>query len=280
MRINFTLILMLLIALFLLNCGKEEKMTKLNKTMSTDTEPSLKKISLKKIYFGHQSVGYNIMDGVKEIISNYPDVKMRIIESNNSDDYNDHVFGHSKNGKNVDPKSKIDAFEKTMNNGLGQKTDISFFKFCYVDFNAETDVNQVFSDYSSAMERLRKKYPNTRFIHITCPLSNIIGNKNKIKDLIKSIIGKQTNKERHLAANIKRNEFNELLKKKYSKEEIFDLAGIESTYPNGQKEKFKKNGKEYYALVPEYTYDGGHLNKKGKKLIAGEFLKYLSTATD
>jgi hypothetical protein len=267
-------ILIFSMTLLILNCGKEDKMTKTSITLKPAGESALKKLSAKKIYFGHQSVGYNIMDGVKEIVSNYPELK--IIESKDANDYSNPVFGHSRNGKNVDPKSKIDAFEKTMNDGLGQKTDIAFFKFCYVDFNTHTDVNTVFNDYVSAMERLKKKYPKTRFVHVTSPLSNIISFKNKSKDFVKKIIGRQTDKERTITANIKRNEFNELIKEKYSKEDIFDLADIESTYPDSKKEKFSKNGKDYYALVPEYTYDGGHLNNTGKRVVAGEFLKYLS----
>jgi hypothetical protein len=58
-------ILIFSMTLLILNCGKEDKMTKTSITLKPVGESALKKLSAKKIYFGHQSVGYNIMDGVK-----------------------------------------------------------------------------------------------------------------------------------------------------------------------------------------------------------------------
>ena len=78
--------------------------------------------------------------------------------------------------------------------------------------------------------------------------------------------------------NIKRNQFNELIKKEYEeKEPFFDLAKIESSYPSGERASFTKDGKVYYSLVPEYTYDSGHLNEKGRKIVAEQLLIILAS---
>ena len=54
----------------------------------------------------------------------------------------------------------------------------------------------------------------------------------------------------------KAEQFNELLIKEYDgKEPVFDLAEIESTRPDGRRETFTKDGKTYYSLIPDYTYD-------------------------
>ena len=68
--------------------------------------------------------------------------------------------------------------------------------------------------------------------------------------------------------NINRNQFNEILRKEYEgKAPIFDLAKIESTYPDG---------KTSYSMVPDYTYDGGHLNETGRKKAAEQLLVLLA----
>jgi hypothetical protein len=78
-------------------------------------------------------------------------------------------------------------------------------------------------------------------------------------------------------ANIRKNEFNDLVRNYYSgKEPIFDIAYFESTYPDKKRSTFKKYGKMYYDLAPEYTYDDGHLNENGRKWVAEQLLKFLS----
>ena len=77
--------------------------------------------------------------------------------------------------------------------------------------------------------------------------------------------------------NVKRNEYNALLKSEYEgKDPILDLAAVESTYPDGKRESFEHDGKVVYALIPGYTYDGGHLNEIGRYRAANELLKVLS----
>ena len=48
---------------------------------------SWKALSEKKIYFGHQSVGFNIMDGVADLMKEYPDIKLNIIETKESSNF-------------------------------------------------------------------------------------------------------------------------------------------------------------------------------------------------
>ena len=131
---------------------------------------SWEKLSKKKIYFGHQSVGFNIIEGLKDLMKENPQIKLNIVETNNPDDFNKSIFAHSRVGKNVDPKSKIDEFAKFTEQGIGENADITFFKFCYVDVRSETDSKKVFDDYKQSMSSLTKKYPKTQFIHVTVPL--------------------------------------------------------------------------------------------------------------
>jgi len=63
-----------------------------------------------------------------------------------------------------------------------------------------------------------------------------------------------------------------LLNKYKGKESIFDIAKIQSTFPDGTRSIFTKDGKTYYSMVPEYSYDGGHLNELGRKKVAEQLL--------
>lgn len=227
---------------------------------------SWEKLAQMKIFFGHQSVGYNIIDGVKDLMQENPQIQLNILETDNPSNFNTGLFAHFKAGKNRYPDSKIEAFEDFMTKGIGDKADIVFFKFCYVDLNAGTNIQNLFDKYKITMSRLKKFYPETTFVYVTVPLtSEAVGVKGclkKAKDLIKKIIGKP------VYNNINRNEFNEMLRKEYKgKAPIFDLAKIESTCPDG---------KTSYAMVPDYTYDGGHLNETGRKKVAEQLLVLLA----
>ncbi|MCK5076580.1 MAG: hypothetical protein KAR38_09400, partial [Calditrichia bacterium] len=73
-------------------------------------------------------------------------------------------------------------------------------------------------------------------------------------------------------------EYNELLKETFKDEPVFNLAKVESTYPDGSRESFTQNGKTYYSLIRNYTYDGGHLNELGRQIAAKELMKVLAEA--
>jgi len=230
------------------------------------------KLSQKKIYFGHQSVGFNIVDGIKDLMKENPQIKLNIVETAEQSDFKLGLFAHSKVGENVDPKSKIDEFAKFINEGIGQKADAAALKLCYVDIWADTDTKRVFTDYSKSILRAKEKYPDMVIIHFSVPLTTT---ETTWKTWIKKLIGKKDLWE--YSDNIKRNEYNEMLRKEYEgKGSLFDIAKIESTFPNGARCSFTKDGKTYYSMVPEYSNDGGHLNELGRKKVAEQFLILLA----
>ena len=58
------------------------------------------KVSTKNIYFGHQSVGYNMIDGIQSILEKNPNIGINIKEDHELKAFNDSSFVHGKNGKN------------------------------------------------------------------------------------------------------------------------------------------------------------------------------------
>jgi hypothetical protein len=244
-----------------------------DKKIQDASTSKLRELSKKKIYFGHKSVGSNIMLGLQNLIEENPKIKLNIRETINKSDFKNGIFAHSKIGENLNPKSKMDDFYRLMSSeSLGEIVDTAFMKFCYVDITSATDIHQVFKEYKITMEQLKKDFPEVDFIHITVPLK---ATRFTLKVRFQRFI-RRKKLVPSIKSNIKRNQFNLLLFDEYKqKDPIFDLAKAEYTYPNGSVETFIRDGKEYYSMVPEYTYDGGHLNKLGQKAIAEQLLLFL-----
>ena len=234
-------------------------------------ETSWKKLGEKRIYFGHQSVGNNIVDGIRDAMKANPQIKLNIVETNNSADFSVPLFAHSQIGKNEDPKSKCEAFVRLMERGMGDSVDIALLKFCFVDVTGKTDVDRLLADYGSTINALKKRYPNVTYVHITVPLMTVqTGPKVWLKKLIGRPIGGYED-------NIRREEYNRKLRSEYGrKDPLFDLAALESTFPDGRRYTFSAGGKAHEALVHEYTDDGGHLNQKGRQWVGEQFLVFLA----
>jgi hypothetical protein len=266
---------------FVTGCSQKNESINETSFRSLNDVPSAvwEKLAEKKIYFGHQSVGSNIISGISEIMAGNSNIKLTIVETEQVQDLSKPIFAHSKIGRNTESKTKIGAFKELMDKGIGNKADIAFFKLCFVDVLAQTDVDKLFSDYKSTMEIVKNRYPKTVFIHATVPLTyNQTGLKalyQKAKGFLKRILGKVD--YGILYDNKKRNLFNEMVRKEYEgKEPIFDIAKVESTYPDGKREIYKSGGKSYFAMVPAYTDDGGHLNALGRKVVAENLLVLLA----
>ena len=124
------------------------------------------------------------------------------------------------------------------------KPDLALMKFCYIDFDRDTDVNGVFTHYRDALVALKKDRPDVRFAHATVPLRiTPTGIKSTILRALHRDVGQDV-------ANVKRAEFNRRLTETFAADPILDLARAESTRPDGSRETFRYEGKDYYSLVP------------------------------
>ena len=271
MKFTHTLLILFFIA-SCIGCGEERTMKKENYNNFNDITPSdWKQLSKKKIFFGHQSVGLNIIDGIKDVMKENANIDLDIVESNKISDTCG-TFAHYRIGKNREPELKIKDFVKLMEDGIAKKIDIAFFKFCYVDITKETDVQKLFENYRNSMNQLSARYPKVKFVHVTTPLTLI--KKKTLLISIKEFIGKKI--PLGYESNLKRNQFNELMRKEYGPEgKVFDLALFESTLPDNTRMKVEKDDQIYYSLCPDYTDDGGHLNERGRKKVAENLLLLL-----
>jgi hypothetical protein len=227
----------------------------------------------RRIFFGHKSVGYNIVEGMAEVMAERPAIKLNVRETSRPEDLAGPVFAHAQVGSNKDPFSKIRGFEQAMGAGLGLSVDIAFFKFCFVDIDHTTDLDAVFRDYADSLARLRAAYPEVEFVTVTVPLiSRPVG----LKARLKKLLGRLPYDE---ADNIKRNVYNDMLRQRVQGP-LFDLAAIESRIDGDRKATFEKDGVRYDLLRKAYTTDGGHLNAAGRQIVAIELLRFLATLED
>lgn len=228
----------------------------------------------RKIFFAHQSVGTNIIEGIRDIMREDPRVRLRVQETSDPGAFEQPLFAHALSGNNQDPQSKIAAFQKLMEGGLGNQADIAFFKFCYVDITATTDVDALFTSYQAVMAALQAKHPRTTFLHCTVPLTSL---QSGMRGLVKRVIGRPIGIE----DNLRREQFNAKLRDAYqARGTLFDLAMAEAQSPAGVITTFSMNGKPCLQLNPDYTYDGGHLNHTGRKQVAAQLLLHLIRVSD
>lgn len=255
--------LLLITVITLIGCNDRDVIMK-NNINSTETITSKKWdiLAQKNIYFGHQSVGENIVEGILEVMKSNSDTKLNVKELKEGEIIDSPMFLHSSIGENGDPVGKIHDFQNKLTQGLGGQLDIAVAKLCFWDIRRNSDVNKIFNEYKSTINELKKEFPEIVFMHMTVPL---MSHSESFIDNLKRLI-KDDNDD---LDNIKRNELNQLIISEFKgKEPLFDIAKYESTRQDGSRSYFVTDGNIYYYLPDEYTDDGGHLNEYSRKYIA------------
>lgn len=238
------------------------------------TAEDMQTVEATRVFFAHQSVGDNILDALPAIYQsahlNSPIPLALDAKLPGSGGF----IVHTHIGTNGDPLGKIVAFDRALRSGLGQQTDVAVLKLCFVDFNAETDVNAIFASYRATMASLAKTYPDTRFVYTTVPLM-------ADRDLygrVKALLGR--GQEYDPAHNAARERYNELVRAEYaSSGRLFDVAAVQSVgHGDTLRYRSSSNG-EFLAMDPALTSDGGHLNHDGADLVARNWLAVVAHAS-
>jgi hypothetical protein len=227
-------------------------------------------LTQKKVYFGRQSVGGDILEGLETVLQEYPAIQLEIREGFDQDSSEGPAFSHFKIGRNRDPKGKIDHFRTLVESGIGDVADIAFFKFCYVDVDHKTEIEGILDHFDKTLADLSEKYPDLTIIPVTVPLTN---KRPGIKAKIKRILGMEPPLK---ADNIKRNKFNDHIREKHGAA-VWDLADAEATSAKGEKVTFRRNKQRFFLLNRKYTSDGGHLNSIGSQVVAIDLLLHLTS---
>jgi hypothetical protein len=249
-------------------CGRAEVPAIRTSSPPAAMAEELTSVANKRIFFGHQSVGTNIIDGIRGIIAS-TGPKLTIITSTDPGSFSGAGFFEAPIGRNGDLESKNEAFARILDKGLGAQGGIALYKYCYVDFTASTNIQQVFARYRQNIDLLKAKYPRLKIVHVTVPLTTV---EPAGKAWLKAVLGRATAPN----ANTQRNAFNRMLRDTYRGDPIFDLAEVESTHPDGSRSFFTSGKETIYSLCPEYTSDGGHLNEVGRRRAAERLICLLA----
>lgn len=223
------------------------------------------------VLFGHQSVGADIITGLSEL----PDVERRtgprICERHHIDIARTAtdapwLLVHRAVGRNREPLSKLDEFERLAREEFAASIDVALLKFCYVDVTSVTPVTELFETYISRMAALADAIPQVRIAHVTVPLRRV---QPAWRAALGRALGRQGLEVEH---NRAREDFNRRLRETVSPASLFDLAAIESEPPkNGAGDAPPR------SLRADWTNDGGHLNARGRKIAARAFLQFLES---
>lgn len=214
----------------------------------------LRIVARQDVFFGHQSVGYNILQGVTSI---YASSGVGAPPQVNGVPGSGGSIGEVAIGSNGDPLSKLDAFEDWLRNrGAAGASDVAIMKLCYVDVLPGFDAKAWFTLYRSRMSQLEKDFPQVTFLHATAPLTTYSPE-----------------------SNVVRQQLNRMLRTEYGPSgRLFDLAAVESTRPDGHRVGGTLDGNRYFAMDDGYTTDGGHLNETGGAAAATELVHVIARA--
>jgi hypothetical protein len=233
----------------------------------------LAQLAHSRVFFAHQSVGQNIVEGLQGLQSAGA-APLRIVKLEDSKPGATPAFIHARLGTNGDPKGKTDAFVATLENGLGDSVNIALQKYCFVDFEAGTDVHAVFDYYRTSMQRLQQRFPKLTILHVTSPIVVV---QSGPRAIVKRWIGRTPD---YYPENAVREQFNELMRAEYGRTgRLFDLAAIEASKPGAAAEPILFQGKRLYTLLPEYSTDGGHLNDGAQRRVASALVSFLASAS-
>lgn len=239
-------------------------------TIGDTPQEAWKTLMQKNTFFAHMSVGYDILDGARRKEKDVPSFAYPIVEMEEATECDSPGLYHGKLGHNGDPIAKIKSFREMMLSMQSSPPDLALMKFCYVDISADTDTEQIFSEYHKMIQQLQEALPKTRFLHCTAPLtSGPLSAKEKIKETIRPLLGKMT----EALCNEKRDQYNQMLYNAFEKDTIFDIAQLESTTPEGH--PCLNQGRIPMHFVG-YTTDGGHLNQVGQDRLGQQFLIFLT----
>ena len=240
-------------------------------TASENIQSNLAIVATSRIYFGHQSVGANVLEGLRDVSGAEPAPPISVVRSRDLDSLAEPALVEFTIGENGDPSSKLRDFASV----IGQRRDstpaIAMFKYCYLDITPDTDIGPLFAAHRDSVRALQARHPELTFVHVTAPLTTV---EPAPKLLIKRLLGKPSSRD----VNRKRNEFNAMLHREFQGEPIFDLARVESSRPDGSRAFVVTEGDTVYTLAPELTDDGGHLNAAGRRAAAIEMISVLSKA--
>ena len=240
-------------------------------TMPPEGKQSVAVASQMRVLFSHQSVGANVLDGLRRLLEE-TSVTWPIVDLDTATGQPGPAVIDIRPGENGNPKTKIDGFESALDSLQENPPQLALMKFCYADFTRDTDIRALFDYYKRAIVRIKARHPAVVIAHATAPLRI---REHGVKARIKRLLRMRPESD---LLNAKREQFNRLLRAEFANEPIFDIARVESIDLRGTRETYPIDGQPTPALVADYSSDGGHLNAVGRRVLAYAYVRFLAGA--
>jgi hypothetical protein len=251
-------------------CGVDRTSQAGAQSMTASATPEdLERLTRLRVVFGHQSVGYNVISGIRALAKtqhvsvNFTETREPFADSPG--------FHHFAVGRNEMPATKIADFDAVMRSGVAQSADVAMMKLCFADFGPQIQPapEALAHSYIAELEKLSAAYPQTVFVPMTAPLTTA---QTGIKAWIKKALGRMP---AGYEVNERRQKFNHLLRDHYAgKGVLFDIAELESA---SGKVSVDYEGEIIPAMNPAYTTDGGHLNALGQQIVGSALVHHLAS---
>ncbi len=238
--------------------------------MTTAVVADLHAVRQARIVFLHHSVGQNVIDAVVRLDREVAGPSWPVLGIEDASAKEGGLLAHFSGGANLAPTTKVDAFVLTLLERPQLQADLALMKFCYVDFDPDTDVEALLAYYRDSIRALKSLRPGLRIGHVTTPLK---AKPQGVGPAMRRMLGFQVWED---AANARREEYNRRLREEFASDPIFDLAAVESMGRSASSPLSHDNGTA--ALDPRLTDDGGHLNPTGARVVAVAWLHFLAEA--
>lgn len=228
--------------------GRMDMMVRVDERAVRDLEA----LKGRAIFFGHHSVGRDLLEGVAEL-SHEAGV--------------DVIIGEGPVGQNERPLEKFTDFERQV---LARRDELVTMKLCFVDFRPDTHVDGLVAAYIETVVRIRRSRPDVKILHIAPPLT---AREMDAKARFNRLLGRPVWGD---DANLRRLEFAERVRIAFPQDVFFELGAAESTRPDGSREMHLVRDRQVPMLWAGYTHDGGHLNEAGRRVAARAFIRALA----
>ena len=228
-------------------------------------------VAQQRVYFGHQSVGNDVLRGVAELSQRHA-LKLRIAEALPVAPAGPAIV-HFAAGRNEDPSSKNDALLRVLGARPAPDGALVLLKYCYVDMSAGTDIWRLFAAYRRFVVRVERAFPDVTMVHVTMPLTT---STDSLGGRLRNLLDRTPDREVAVA----RHRYNTLLREAFAgRAPLFDLAAAESTRDDGSRAGVLRRGEWIDVMAPAHTSDGGHLSARGARRAAAALLDALAAAS-
>lgn len=224
---------------------------------STDLRVHLARLAQRKIFFGHQSVGADVVRGLA-VLAEELAVPLNIVETRRFAALDGPYFAHARIGRNGHAASKLDDFAQLLDDAPDSALDLAMAKLCYVDVTCDTDTGELARRHDDVFNDLARRHAQLRLVPVTVPLTTgFFG----LRGAAAKLLGRP---DPAVPDNRTRACYNDHLRTHHSDSaKLFDLAAIESN-PSARRAREDDTP----SLSPALTQDGGHLNRRGRRLAA------------